>query len=443
MQAKTKIILLLFFLAVSSLALAQTEEDIQGFLATGQINYNKGDLLAAALEFENVIMIDPQNFSAKVWLAQVYADLKDKKKALRFLRQAASQAPDHPRVIRLQKLLGEISQSGNASTQDPASREALLLLGKDTRLRKYGLVIPEDKVSQDSEERQLLVFDDLVVREEKKEKPLDLSILGVAEGPLAPALKAWENKGLAAGLDEYFSLVINDPFLAAHSDKGLVAEGRDFYIPRLKNNPEDIESRYYAGMISFIDGMYAQADLLLTDYRQNPGEHAQILTKVFARIDEWKNAEKERLLALKRAEEEKLAAELAEKERQEKLKQRKDVWASLQKNKGKDEQSAETPGSAEAFKLHEEGYELYKKGKLEEAIDKFTAAIAKDGGNGQFHYHLGLAWTDKGLAGDAAAFDRAIEEFQRVIALAPDDKLAKDSQSMIRDIESAKTSLGN
>ncbi len=231
--------------------------------------------------------------------------------------------------------------------------------------------------------------------------------------------------------------------MAAHSDKGLVAEGRDFYIPRLKNNPEDIEARYYAGMISFIDGMYAQADLLLTDYRQNPGEHEQILTKVFGRLDEWKNAEKERVLALKRAEEERLAAELAEKERQEKLKQRKDVWASLQKNKGKDEQSAGTPGNAEALKLHEEGYELYKKGKLEEAIDKFTAAIAKDGENGKFHYHLGLAWTDKGLAGDAAAFDRAIEEFQRVIALAPDDKLAKDSQSMIRDIESAKTSLGN
>jgi len=55
---------------------------------------------------------------------------------------------------------------------------------------------------------------------------------------------------------------------------------------------------------------------------------------------------------------------------------------------------------------------------------------------------MGLAWTDKGLAGDSAAFDRAVISFQRVISLVPDSKLAKDAQAMIRDIDSAKKTLG-
>ncbi len=436
---------LLMLLLFGNLAIfAQTEEDIEGFIAAGQQSYNKGDLMGAALEFENVLMIDSHNFSARTWLAQVYADLKDLEKARKFLREAAAQAPDHPRVVQLQKLLGEIEKPVKIETNDPVVHETITLLGKDTRLRKYGLVIPEEKVVGEDDEKKLLVFDDLVVKEEKPvEKELDLSIFADEESPISPALKAWESQGIAAGLDKYFELILANPNLASKSDKGLVAKGREVYVARLRVDAKDLEARYYCGMISFINGMYEDADLLLAEVKKNPGKYAPTLDQAVAVIDNWKKAEAERIAALKRAEEERIAAELAEKERLEKEKQRKDVWASLKANKEKDESSSGGSGNAEGIKLHEDGYELYKKGKLDEAIEKFEAAIAKDGNNGKYHYHLGLAWTDKGLAGDNTAFDRATEAFQKVISLIPDDKLAKDAQSMIRDIDAAKKSLGD
>ena len=92
--------------------------------------------------------------------------------------------------------------------------------------------------------------------------------------------------------------------------------------------------------------------------------------------------------------------------------------------------------------LHTEGYDLYKRGKLDEALEKYQAALEQHGENPELNYHMGLAWTDKGLAGDSAAFDRAVISFQRVISLVPDSKLAKDAQAMIRDIDSAKKTLG-
>lgn len=439
-----KIFVLFLFLFGGGLALfAQTEEDIAGFLAAGQQSYAKGDLMGAALEFENVLMIDSQNFSARVWLAQVYADLKDLEKARKLLSEAAAQAPDHPKVVQLQKLLGQIDKPVQVKVNDPVVNETMTLLGKDTRLRKFGLVIPEEKVVGDDDERKLLVFDDLVVKEVKPvEKELDLSILAEEESPISPALKAWENQGLAAGLDKYFELILADPNLGAKSDKGLLSKGREFYIARLRADAKDVEARYYAGMLSFVNGMYEEADLLLAEVKKSPGRYENTLSQAVAIIDAWKKREEERLLALKREEEARIAAELAEKERLEKEKEKKDVWASLKTNKSKDENTGGS-GDAEAVKLHEDGYELYKKGKLEEAIEKFEAAIAKDGNNGKYHYHLGLAWTDKGLAGESAAFERAVAAFEKVISLIPDDKLAKDAQSMIRDIEAAKNSLGN
>ncbi|GAB4278108.1 MAG: hypothetical protein Kow0029_21230 [Candidatus Rifleibacteriota bacterium] len=436
---------LVVFLGFSTLG-AQTDDDIQEFLDAGQKCYEKGDLTGAALEFENVLMIDKQNFSARVWLAQIYADLKDIDKARGFLRQAASQAPDHPRVVQLQRMLGAAGKSVNVRRTDPVVNEVMTLIGSGTRLRKFGLVIPESKVKADDDERELLVFDDLIVGEEKKEeKEIDLTFFEDQEqNPISPVLSAWENEGLAAGLDKYFELILNEPSLASYDDKGIIAKGREFFITSFRNDPENTEAMYYLGMISYINGMYEEAYELLKNLKDKPGSHASLLNQVLSQLDKWKEEEKQRLLALKRAEEERQARELAEKERLEKEKQKKDVWASLKKNKEKDEKAGKASAtSAEGLKLHEEGYELYKKGKLEEAIEKFEAAIAIDGDNGKFHYHLGLAWTDKGLAGDSAAFDRAITEFQRVISLMPDDKMAKDAQSMIRDIESAKKSLGN
>ena len=92
--------------------------------------------------------------------------------------------------------------------------------------------------------------------------------------------------------------------------------------------------------------------------------------------------------------------------------------------------------------MHSEGYELYKKGKLDEAIARYDAALARQPDNPEYNYHLGLAWTDKGLAGDNQAFDQAITAFQKVISLVPSDKLGKDAQAMIKDIDMAKKSLG-
>ena len=68
--------------------------------------------------------------------------------------------------------------------------------------------------------------------------------------------------------------------------------------------------------------------------------------------------------------------------------------------------------------------------------------MAKDGDNPEYNYHMGLAWMDKGLAGDAQAYDNAITSYQKVINLAPESKLAKDANTMINDIKQAKRSLG-
>ena len=433
-----------FFLLLTSVGLfAQTPEDIAEFLEAGQKRYTKGELEAAAIEFENVLLIDKNNFSAQVWLAQVYADLKDIKEARRLLRMAASQAPDHPRVERLQKLLGTLKGKKPETAKDPVIEETFNLLGKSTSLRKYGLVIPEEKVQNDSEEKRLLVFDDLVIKKEKpKEEKIDLSIFEEnTESPLKPALDAWENKGLAAGLEKYFSLLINNPALAAEDDKGLLNEAREVYVTRLKEQPDNLEARYFVGMINFVDGLYEQADLLLTSIGKESEKHKQILDKAFEKINEWKKQEKERLLALKREEEERLAQELAAREKEKE----EDVWDSLKKNKekGTSSEPGDKKENPKAKKIHDEGYELYKKGKLEEAIAKFETAIEIDNKKPEYHYHLGLAWTDKGLAGHANAFDRAVTEFQRVISLDPGDKMVQDANAMIRDIESAQKTLGN
>ncbi len=92
--------------------------------------------------------------------------------------------------------------------------------------------------------------------------------------------------------------------------------------------------------------------------------------------------------------------------------------------------------------MHTEGYDLYKRGKLNEALEKYQAALEQHGENAELNYHMGLAWTDKGLAGDSSAFDRAVSSFHRVISLGPESKLAKDAQAMIRDIDAAKKTLG-
>lgn len=442
-------VLLLSFMSDSSIVKAQTEDDISGFIKQGQECYERGDLTGAALEFENILLIDRQNFSARVWLAQIFVDLKDLEKARKLLREAALQAPDHPKVIQLQKLLGEIKKPVSVTTIDPVVKETMVLIGSGTRLRPFGLVIPEEKVIPDTSERDLLVFGDIEVVEEKpEEKESDLlSYFDQEESPLAEVFKALEKDGINAALDLYIEKVIADPSLSAKDDKGLVVRGIRQFSERFNASVEDTEARYYYGALQYINGLYPEAQSILAPMRNNPGDYSQRLRPILAGLDKWQDQENQRIAMAKRAEEERLAREALEKAEAEK-KKKPSAWAGIKKKRAEEAASGTADAGdaasapAEAVKIHAEGYELYKKGKLDEAIEKYQAALTIQENNPEFNYHMGLAWTDKGLAGDQQAFDRAIASFQRVMALAPNDKLAKDSEAMIKDIDSAKKTLG-
>ena len=75
---------------------AHTDDDIYDFLKAGKECYSKGLLNEAALEFENVLIIDKTNFQARIWLAQVYIDKKDIVNARKLLTEASMQAPGNP-----------------------------------------------------------------------------------------------------------------------------------------------------------------------------------------------------------------------------------------------------------------------------------------------------------------------------------------------------------
>jgi len=425
---------------------AQTEEDISAFLQQGQDCYNRGDLTGAALEFENILMIDRQNFAARVWLAQVYIDLKALDKARHILREAALQAPDHPRVIQLQKMLGEIKTPVSLLNIDPVKTEALSLLGSGTRLRRFGLVIPETKVASDTSERDLLVFDDIEIVEEKPAEP-DLQLeeyFGEQGGPLADIFKTLERDGLNPALDMYFTRLFEDPRLGAADDKGLLARAETLYSPRFKADPKDREAHYYFAALQYMNGMYPYAEELFAPLRKEPGEYAARMQPFLAGLDRWRDQENQRIASIRQAEEERLAREAAEKEELERFRLAEEARSQRRRRPVDVASGTDQPTTPEgvAKGLHTEGYDLYKRGKLDEALEKYQAALEQHGENPELNYHMGLAWTDKGLAGDSAAFDRAVASFQRVISLVPDSKLAKDAQAMIRDIDSAKKTLG-
>ncbi|HAE40616.1 MAG TPA: hypothetical protein DCG57_18580 [Candidatus Riflebacteria bacterium] len=439
------IVVILLFHSDWRLVKAQTHEDISGFLQQGQDCYKRGDLTGAALEFENVLMLDRQNFAARVWLTQVYIDLKALEKARKILREASLQAPDHPRVIELQKMLGGIKTPVSMLNIDPVKTETLSLIGSGTRLRRYGLVIPEAKVASDSSERDLLVFDDIEITSEKPREP-DLELetyFGKESGPLAEVFTTLDRSGLNPALDLYFTKMFADPALGAIDDKGLLTRADQVYSARFKADPDNLETRYYFAALQYMNGMYPYAEELFATIRKAPGEYASRMAPFISGIDKWREQENTRVAMLKQAEEERLAREAMEKEEEERYK-REELARSNRRRRTDNVASGSQPATPEgaAQGLHGEGYDLYKRGKLDEALEKYAAALEQHGENPELNYHMGLAWTDKGLAGDSAAFERAISSFQRVISLVPDSKLAKDAQAMIRDIDSAKKTLG-
>lgn len=456
--------LAVFLLAASANAWAYTDDDIEGFLKAGKACYKRGMLDEASLEFENVLIIDKTNLQAKIWLAQVYIDKKDLNHAKKLLSEASLEAPNHPKVKELQKLLGISFKDVKPDLVDPVIAETIGGIASATKSRRYGLVIPENKVVEENLEKKLLTFNNETfdekneviqtiekAKEEIKRTRLDInSYVTDKDSPLAPVFTLYNTYGIAKALDKYFEMVMADPSLASKDDKGLVDEGEHIYSVRFTENENDLDARFYLGCIKYINGEYSNANELLSAFKNNPGVYGARLKPFFIGLNKWHEQERQRIAAAKYEEEQRQIQEA--KEKQEAEENKNDVWAKIKsqgaannnenKSKSKNGDLAITSEKGEANKLHTEAYALYKKGKLDDAIAKFDEAIAKDPNNPEFNYHLGLAWTDKGLAGDTAAFDNAVTAYQKVISSAPDSKLAKDATSMINDIQQAKHSLG-
>ncbi len=434
---------------------AQTDDDIEGFLKTGKAFYRRGKLNEAALEFENVLIIDRSNFQARIWLAQIYIDKKDYTNARKLLIEASLQAPDHPRVKELQKLLGDAGKTVKPALVDPVIAETIAGIASATKHREYGLVIPENKVIEENLEKRLLVKSDQAFNEKKEildniEKNKEEAKarfdkhFAIENSQLAPVFDIYRNQGLSAALDKYYELLMKDPTLASKDDKGLIDDGNKVYSIRFADNPNDPETRYYYGTLQYINGLYEEAETVLKPFRKNPGKFGARLAPFFDGLDKWQEQEKMRLAELKYEEEQRLEREAKEREKAEA--EKNDVWAKI-KNKNNQKGSNKnadlaTEDKTQASEAHNEGFKLYKKGKLDEAIAKYEEALAKDSENLEYNYHLGLAWMDKGLAGDISAYDKAITAYQKVISIDPNSKLAKDSNAMINDIQQTKHSLG-
>ena len=445
----------LWLLSSNAVLFAQTDDDIEGFLKAGKARYKRGMLNEAALEFENVLIIDRTNFQARIWLAQIYIDKKDYTNARKLLIEASLQAPDHPRVKELQKLLGDAGKTVKPALVDPVIAETIAGIASATKHREYGLVIPENKVNEENLEKKLLVKSDEIFNEKKeildnleknKEEARERinKHFAVENSQLAPVFEIYKSEGLNAALDKYYELLMQDPTLASKDDKGLIDDGNKVYSIRYASDPNDLDTRYYYGTLQYINGLYEEAEAALKPFRKDPGKYAKRLAPFFEGLNKWQEQEKMRLAELKYEEEQRLAKEAQEKEKTEA--EQNDVWAKIknkssQKGSGKNGDLAKED-KTQAAASHTEGYKLYKKGKLDEAIAKYEEALAKDRDNPEYNYHLGLAWMDKGFAGDTQAYDKAVDYYQKTINAAPDSKLAEEAKSMIDGIQQTKHSLG-
>lgn len=423
--------------------MADEPDDVREFLLKGQACHHKGDLAGAALEFENVLLLEPSNFEASIWLAQIYADQKNMFKARQMLQQAKRLMPTHARVVALEKLFGTEKPRVTAKEADLVMHETLTLLGSGTRLRPFGLVVPEQKVRAPGvQSATIAAFDDVEIAiEPALEKglatvPAGIDAFAKEEGPLAPVFEARAVEGLAKALDAYFGLVGKDKTLVEQDDRGLLQEGIAFYGPKLEANASDTEAVYYFGMIQYYNGSIDEAFKLLEPLRASETPYGDRLQIIWNEIDRLKREEEARREAVRREEEARAAA------RQAAAEQAAAASAAMAAAAGSAPSGSVASAASPADAMHAEGYELYKKGQVDAAIEKFNTAITRNPNEPNYHYHLGLALTDKGLGGQYDAFDRAIESFNRVLRLAPPgEKLAKDAEAMIRDITAAKNTL--
>ncbi|OIP26413.1 hypothetical protein AUK22_06755 [bacterium CG2_30_54_10] len=427
--------------AVPAPAMAQDDTDVTDFLDNGKKAYEKGDLMGASIEFENVLLIDSRNFDAKIWLVQVYADLKQTDKARKLLSEVQRQAPGHARVQSLAKLLGTEAQPPGKKEGDLVVYETLTLLGSGTRLREYGLVVPEGKVAQPEipkpgdKDQDFSSIDNLGKPSVEATSGAQLEKLIGNEGPLREVFDLWASAGLNEALEKYFEIALKDRSLAALDDRGLLRKGMEFFQPKVDANAKDPEARYFLGVIFFLSGLLDDSQKTLEPLRTGENAYQEKLRAVFAELDRKEAENQARQAALKREREAEEAAARAEQARQE--------AASIAANLSGGATGTSSVPLKPSEVLHNEGYEMYKKGLLDQAVEKFQTAINLNDKEPKYFYHMGLALTDKGLAGHVDSFDRAMEVFNKVIALDPGGKLAKDSEVMIRDIVAAKKSLKN
>lgn len=441
-----------FIIFISADLKAQSDDDINEFLKSGKACYAKGLLNEAMLEFENVLIIDKTNFQARIWLAQIYIDKKDLVNARKLLTEASLQKPNHSKVKELQKLIGEANDYIKQDLVDPVIAETIYIIASSTKRRQYGLVIPEDKVIEENLEKKLLITSDEIFNK-RNNKSEDTELFSNEQNitniksyeeesnPLNAIFDIHNRQGIKPALDKYFELLIKDPTIAAKDDRGLVDEGIRVFGTKFVETPNDIENRYYYGILQYINGLYSESYEILQPLRKSSSKYSASLKPYLILLDKWHDEENSRLAALKYEREQQQAKEAKEKEK--KANESNDIWAKV-KQKSEESKNSELAsiGKKEAVAIHYEGYNLYKKGKLDKAIEKLTEAVSKDNDNPEYNYHLGLAWMDKGLAGDIDAYDKAIASYQKVVNISPNTKLGKDAQNMINDIQQTKSALG-
>lgn len=444
-RMKSRICLLIGFhmfvcicLSLSVSVSAQTPEDIEDFMNQGREAYKKGDLQGAAIEFENVVLIDSGHFEAQLWLAQVYTDLKDLSRARSIMARLRKNAADHPRVIELAKLL-DVSESKKAESpkdfippknSDPLIAETMAGLASATRLRPFGLVVPVDKVAKSGQTNDSQDEIEEIDLSADEDPPPEFDLSSPDEqGPLGSVFKLRREKGLAAALDEYFGLLSRNRDLASENDENLLSAANEIYREKLDQDSADEEARYYLGMIAYYNGQIIEAAGILEPLKNDAKQYRSRLSEVFAQIDAVKKAEEERRLELERERERLEAERIAA------------IEAAKAADSPPDQNIASSTSSGGGEEMHDEAYALYKRGQIDAAIEKFNEAIRQNADEPKYHFHLGLALTDKGLAGDLNSFDSAITSFNKVIQLSRGSKMAQDAETMIRDIVSAKSSL--
>ncbi|MBF0407212.1 MAG: tetratricopeptide repeat protein [Candidatus Riflebacteria bacterium] len=442
---------------------ASDNSDVLDFLKSGETLYKNRDLVSAEVEFENVLLVDPSNIDAQIWLIKVYADRKKIQKARDLFEKVSKQAPSNPRLKELKGIFAVDApkKAKQKKEPDPVIFETITLLGQKPVSRKFGFVVPEEKVTRktlpepslDESGSALTLSDDPLISSNTQkpavaEKPPAAASMPEIEafhvkddGPLAAAFDEWSVNGLPKGLLKYFELVMADRSLASLEDHNILSEGDKYFKPRLEADPSNEDNHFYMGMISFIGGDTARAIELLEPIRNTTKPYKELLSLVFLEFDKFLAFEKERV-------------RIAQKEREDSANKKREETEAQAKAAAKNQAANQNPGqntdvpltappeganTAEGFDA--EGYDFYKKGRLDDAVEKFKIAIKSNPNEPKFHYHLGLAMTDKGLAGTIDSFDRAIEAFNKVIQLDPGSKLAKDAEVMVRDIVAAKSSL--